>query len=102
MTSYDGIVKSIAYYPNGTTLVYSSYASVCIYDTAKGILIGNELKGHMGIVRSVAVSPDGSRIISGSDDKCIRIWDSQTGTLIGKHLAGHLAEITSIALTPDG
>ena len=35
--------------------------------------------GALGLVRSVAYSPDGKHIVSGSDDKTVKVWDSQTG-----------------------
>jgi WD40 repeat protein len=38
-----------------------------------------QLQGHDGLVLSVAFSPDGSKIISGSSDKTIRVWDASTG-----------------------
>jgi len=47
------------------------------------------LYGHNGQVYSAAFSPDGSRIVSASADKTIRIWDAQTGTQIGQSLTGH-------------
>ena len=37
------------------------------------------LTGHMSWVRSVAFSPDGSRIVSGSQDCRVKIWDTETG-----------------------
>ena len=37
------------------------------------------LTGHSDWVRSVAYSPDGKHIVSGSDDKTVKVWDSQTG-----------------------
>ena len=37
------------------------------------------LTGHSGWVRSVAYSPDGKHIVSGSEDKTVKIWDSTTG-----------------------
>jgi WD40 repeat protein len=38
--------------------------------------------GHRQWVRSVAISPDGSRMASGSDDKIIRIWNARELRLI--------------------
>ena len=35
------------------------------------------LKGHTGDIRSVAWSPDGSRIASGSGDNTVRIWGAE-------------------------
>ncbi|KAE9385513.1 hypothetical protein BT96DRAFT_578404 [Gymnopus androsaceus JB14] len=35
--------------------------------------IGEPLEGHEDSVRSVTFSPDGTRIVSGSDDKTIRL-----------------------------
>ncbi|KAJ7675403.1 hypothetical protein B0H14DRAFT_3178029, partial [Mycena olivaceomarginata] len=44
------------------------------------------LRGHDGSVSSVAFSPDGQRIVSGSGDKTVRIWDAATGAAIGEPL----------------
>jgi WD40 repeat protein len=37
------------------------------------------LKGHMGMVYSLAYSPDGKLLASGSDDETVKLWDVQTG-----------------------
>ena len=37
------------------------------------------LDGHTGTVLSVAVSPDGAKILSGSLDKTVRVWSMKTG-----------------------
>ena len=37
------------------------------------------LTGHSDWVRSVAYSPDGKHIVSGSEDGTVKVWDSQTG-----------------------
>ncbi len=37
------------------------------------------LEGHTGPVAAVAISVDGSKIISGSLDKTVRVWSMETG-----------------------
>jgi len=40
------------------------------------------IDGHTDSVNSVAFSPDGTRIVSGSDDKTIRVGDVLTGNIV--------------------
>jgi WD40 repeat protein len=37
------------------------------------------LRGHSDYVYSVAYSPDGKHIVTGSRDDTVKVWDSQTG-----------------------
>src|SRR5882762_11479581 len=48
-----------------------------------------QLKGHYDSVDSVAFSLDGSKIVSGSDDRTIRVWDASTGVEMLPPLRGH-------------
>ena len=52
--------------------------------------------------RSVAFSPDGRRIASGSCDETVRLWDVDTGQPIGAPLTGHTDAVDSVAFSPDG
>src|SRR5258706_5629673 len=61
-----------------------------------------EWAGHAGCVRSVSYSPNGARVVTGSDDHTIRIWDSESGVVVGEPLAGHDGGVTSVAYSPDG
>jgi len=58
-------------------------------------------EGHKCEVTSVAISPDGYRAISGSDDKMLRLWDLATGACL-RTFEGHTGPITSIAFSSDG
>jgi WD40 repeat protein len=60
------------------------------------------LRGHNDWIVSVAFSPDGSKIISGSDDKTIRVWDASTGIEMLPPLRGHDHTFLSVAFSPDG
>ena len=67
-----------------------------------------------GHVTSVAMSPDGHRIVSGdggeglssggrgSEDYALRLWDADTGQPIGAALTGHTDSVDSVAFSRDG
>ncbi len=52
-------------------------------------------------VHSAAYSPDGTRIVTASDDKTARIWDARTGAQLAV-LSGHGDRVDSAAYSPDG
>ncbi|KAE9403149.1 WD40 repeat-like protein [Gymnopus androsaceus JB14] len=65
--------------------------------------MGDPLQGHDNWVNSVAFSHDGTRIVSGSQDKTVRIWDATTGAQMGDHpLQGHDDRVHSVAFSHDG
>jgi len=73
-----------------------------IWDVETGATVGSPLKGHTDNVTSVAYSPDGRYIISGSADMMVRIWDAETGALVGRPLEGHTSWVWRVAYSPNG
>ena len=49
----------------------------------------------------MAFSPDGKRIVSGSDDNTVKVWDARTGQEV-LTLKGHTDGVISVAFSPDG
>jgi hypothetical protein len=49
----------------------------------------------------VAVTLDGTRIVTGSADRTARVWDASTGAEL-RRLIGHGGSIWSVGVTPDG
>ncbi len=87
-------------------------------------LLSEKMNAHSNGIKSVAFSPDGTKIVSGSDDQTIKVWDSGapgahkspllgqarcmlaclTGNLelLSEKTNAHSNGITSVAFSPDG
>ncbi|MGO8899143.1 MAG: caspase family protein [Isosphaeraceae bacterium] len=101
-----GELYTAALTPDGRTLAAGGLAwrrgEVPIYliDLATGRIL-RVLKGHTNSIMSLAFSPDGSRLASGSNDRTSRIWNATSGRceLV---LEGHGDVVRRVAFAPDG
>jgi WD40 repeat protein/tRNA A-37 threonylcarbamoyl transferase component Bud32 len=57
--------------------------------------------GHDSFIHTVAWSPDGARIVSGSEDQTVRVWDAESGREL-ETLRPHRASVEALAFSYDG
>ncbi|QLE56224.1 trypsin-like peptidase domain-containing protein [Nostoc sp. TCL26-01] len=74
---------------------------VNLNNSSGNFVLAKTLKGHSNWVKSVAISPDGRTLASGSYDNTIKIWNIATGEEI-RTLNGHSYDVWSVAISPDG
>ena len=59
------------------------------------------LQGHTEYVSSASFSPDGTTLVTASDDGTAKIWDVLTGNCLHT-LQGHTNYVKSASFSPDG
>jgi WD40 repeat protein len=97
---HDAVVQSLAFSPGGTGLVTIENFSVRLWDmlTYQEIPFAHE---HSGPFWTLAFSPDGTQLATGSRDNTARIYETETGELV-QILRGHVGPVLDIAYSPDG
>jgi|GEM_PF-2402352 len=99
---YEGSSSLIAVSPNGKVLAsvgeYNSY-DIILWDVKTGNKIGI-LSGHSGWVTTLAFSTNGMHLVSGSDDKTVKIWNTHSREELYS-FTGHTDAVTSVAFLSD-
>ena len=75
-------------------------ARSAVWDAATGKPLAPALE-HQGPVVGAAFSPDGTRVVTASDDHTARVWDAATGKPLTRALA-HQGPVRSAAFSSDG
>lgn len=63
--------------------------------------LASPFKGHTGPILCLALSADGKKVLSGGQDRTIRIWDAGSGKELAK-LEGHSEAVAGVAFSRDG
>jgi len=106
-------IYSVAFSPDGRyVLSGSANHAIKLWDVTTGKEI-RALTGHTkemqstwagekdALIISLAFSPDGLYVLSGSSDKTLKLWDVATGREI-RTFTGHTGMVSSVAFSPDG
>ncbi|MDE0018078.1 MAG: WD40 repeat domain-containing protein [Candidatus Poribacteria bacterium] len=96
-----GRISDVVYSPDGTRLAVASGIGIWLYDAQTGEELDLLTGDYTHILLSVAFSPDGLTLASGSRDNTIHLWDAATGNHL-RTLIGHTKDVTSVAFSPDG
>ncbi|KAF8837556.1 WD40 repeat-like protein [Paxillus ammoniavirescens] len=98
ISAHEGAVYGIAYLSGGL-VTCSGDETVRIWNVGNGEQAGMAMK-HGGRVWGLAVTKDGKRILSGGEDKILRVWDVKTHQPIAEW-GGHDPAIFCVSTSPD-
>ena len=95
-----GSLRAVAYSPGGTMIATVGQRGTFLWSASDGSLI-RRIDGHTDWVNSVTFSPDGTQVLTGSDDQTAKLWSVSDGSLI-RTFDGHTDLVRSIAFSPNG
>lgn len=109
---YDGSVKSVAFSQDGKKILVGTETDFGVDDKVELWEVSSEKLlvtfGNKQGARSVAFSPDGTKVLTGSNDGNVRLWDASNGKLLSTFSPYRQISrpsergVTSVAFSPDG
>ena len=97
--SLDNSPLTLAYW-NNTIAVGSESMDIIILDTVTGSQMA-VLSGHTRQINCLTFSSDGKSLVSGSDDRTVKLWDVQTGGVVKTFHGGQYEYFLSVSISAD-
>jgi WD40 repeat protein len=95
------IGTSMALSADGTRVALAGFDGVpAVHDPASPGSQPTQLRGHEGAVWSMAFDAGGQRLVTGGDDRTVRIWDLGTGR--GRVVGRYGDAVLAVSVSPDG
>jgi WD40 repeat protein/tRNA A-37 threonylcarbamoyl transferase component Bud32 len=109
LDEHAGFVRMIRFAPSGTRVVtVEEYPTnlIRLWEVPSGKLLAT-FKGHENQIHSVEFNHDESRLVTGAQDRTVRVWNLSgplTGQVLSAHrvLKGHTGRVESADFSPDG
>ncbi|KDR72116.1 hypothetical protein GALMADRAFT_36225, partial [Galerina marginata CBS 339.88] len=101
---FDGgtsVIQSLRWFPDGRRLAFCSEKTIRILNTQDSSVDERPFHGHTQLIKSIAVSPHGRFIASGSNDGTLRFWNAVTRVQIGSPIP-HSSPVNLVVFSPDG
>lgn len=89
----------VVFSPRGDLIACSWQKAVNVFTLSGKFLFS--LKGHTSGITSIAFSPNGDLIATGSSDRTIRVWNL-LGESVSRPFLGHTSSVCAVAFGPDG
>jgi WD40 repeat protein/serine/threonine protein kinase len=90
----------IALGPGGKSVVTARGNTATLWNTEDGSRLGASMI-HAGPITAVAFSPDGTSVLTASEDRTARVWSAGDGQPVGEPI-NHQHAVQAIAFSPDG
>jgi WD40 repeat protein len=92
---------SIKVLPDGSGLLTGQQNGILQLLSLADLSVVRDYPGHTDIIGALAVSRDGRRFASASQDDTARLWDTATGAGL-QTLTGHTGNVVHLCFSPDG
>jgi WD40 repeat protein len=112
LAKHKSTVNDLAFSPSGEILAsvgcsstdtqYCERGEMILWDLSGQQISSQTLTIHAHNIWTLAFSPDGETIATGSADETIQLWDVASGEPVGDPILGHEGGVTSLAFSPDG